>query len=442
MKSTTIRIIIITSLLAAAGIILTQIFWVRRAYVLNEQTFEQRALAALSGAAQEVRLQGHPAAADYDLIEKVTPSYFVAETTEPVDKEVLQKYLSKHLLIQQLPARFAFLHYNCQKNAADYFGTVGTGIAGSEDGEWLPEAPSLRSNSNYYFGVFFPHRQQLLLSELSPWIWSSMGLLVILGVLGYLLLTVFRQKQLTEVQKDFVSNMTHEFKTPLSAIQLSADVLKNPNIISQPQRLQNYATIISNESRQLAAHVARLLEAGEQDHGVLIEQQEFCWQELIEDVRQTFLDNWKQPDCVPVVKLNMPEAPVSFRGDKKRLAIALTNLLENAALYCKQTPEIEITLQVQRKHISLAIRDNGIGIAKEHQRMLFKKFYRVPNGKLHDYKGFGLGLNYVRQIVKGHGGQVDCNSQQGKGSIFTLSFPVKNPRHYERNQSKHPVSGR
>lgn len=442
MKTATIRLILIVSLLAAAGIILTQIFWVRRAYVLDEQIFEQRARAALQAAAHDVMLQQGNLPGDYYQAEKINPSYFVAETGVPVEQEVLKHYLSKHLTLQHLPASFEYMLYDCQKGAPSYHGFVAGPGQQQMPPSWQPAPLPGLHRSNYYVGVYFPDREQILISQHSPWIWSSLGLLAILGVLSYLLLVVFRQKQLSEVQKNFVSNMTHEFKTPLSAIQLSADVLKNPNIISQPQRLLNYATIISNESSQLASQVERLLEVGEQERKLKLEKSVFCWQELITSACQSFLQEWKDKSRMPQIKLHLPEEQITFYGDERQLRNVLNNLLDNAARYCRALPKIEITLRQQPKSIILAVKDNGIGIAREHQRLLFQKFYRVPNGKLHDYKGFGLGLNYVRLIVKGHEGQVHCDSQKGKGSIFTLSFPVKNPRHYERNQSTHPVGGR
>lgn len=429
-------------MLAAAGIILTQTFWVRQAYVQDEAAFEQRARAALQGVAQDILLQANDLTGRAHPVKRVAPAYFVAGTNTPVSEQTLQACLSRHLTLQQLPGNFEYLFYNCEKGAPDYQGAVGLngGINGSRNWQATPVAPG--PDNAYYLGVYFPDRQQLLFAGLAPWLWSSLGLLAILGVLAYLLLVVFRQRQLSEVQKNFVSNMTHEFKTPLSAIQLSADVLKNPNIVSQPERLRNYANIISNESRQLAAHVARLLEAGAQEQGIQLEPTAFRWQDLIQSTADDFLNNWQGNNQKPVLRLHLPDVPVPFRGDESRLRRALTNLLENAAQYCRQAPEIDITLQTSGRTATLSVKDNGIGIAREHQRLLFQKFYRVPNGKLHDYKGFGLGLNYVRLIVKGHGGEVHCHSQKGKGSIFTLSFPIKKPGHYERNQSKHPVSGR
>jgi len=426
--------------LAAAGTIATQIFWVRRAYALDEQAFELNALAALQATAREVMVAQGNMPSDYHLVEQVSPAYFVAETGVPVDKATLQHYLSTHLSQRQLNTSFAFQQYDCNSGQPSYQGFVaGPGNNGANL-QSLP--PALPGRGTYYFAVYFPQRQQLLLTQLWPWILSSVLLLAVLAFLGYLLFILFRQKQLSEVQKNFVSNMTHEFKTPLSAIQLSADVLKNPNIVSQPQRLLSYATIISNESTQLASHVERLLEAGQHERGLKLEKQVLVWQELLEEARHTFLDNWQDKSCVPEVHLYLPETPVYFNGDGRHLKTAVLNLLDNAARYCEQQPEIAVRLTANRNAILLSVSDNGIGIPKEHQRLLFQKFYRVPTGNLHNYKGFGLGLNYVQLIAKGHGGQIRCTSETGKGSIFTLTFPLKTHRHYERKQSKHPVSGR
>ena len=218
--------------------------------------------------------------------------------------------------------------------------------------------------------------------------------------------------------------MTHEFKTPLSNIQLSADVLKDPEILNQPQRLLNYATIISNESIQLAAHVERVLQMTHAEQGkMLFKKQHFTWQDLLQETVNSF--NTIAQSRNGKVTLHMPKEPIPGVGDMLHLKNVIVNLMDNAVKYCQQDPDINITLSKQKGAISIAVADNGIGIDPRHQKMLFQRFYRVPTGNIHDVKGFGMGLNYVRLICREHNGSVVCSSQFGKGSTFTLTFPFE-----------------
>jgi two-component system phosphate regulon sensor histidine kinase PhoR len=278
------------------------------------------------------------------------------------------------------------------------------------------------SKENYYFGVYFPHRRNYVASQLSIWILSSLVLLCVLLFLGYVIFVILKQKRLSEIQKDFVNNMTHEFKTPLATIQLSAEVLKNPDIINKPQRLLNYATIIDNEASQLALQVERVLQMAHAEKGeIQLRKEPFVWQSLIGEVARSFDHLLQKKNAT--LNLHFPDHDVLYTGDKLHLKNAISNLIDNALKYTDGNPVIDIHLKDSSKNIKVEVSDDGIGIDSGHQKMLFKRFYRVPTGNLHDVKGFGLGLNYVRIITRTHGGEVTCQSKPQKGSTFTLVFP-------------------
>ncbi len=254
------------------------------------------------------------------------------------------------------------------------------------------------------------------------WFAASVALLCVIGYLCYLLYTVFRERRLQDVKRDFINNMTHEFKTPLSSIQLCAEVLRQPGIIAHPQRLLSYATIIANETAHLTGQVERILQMEKAEkRGVPVQVQPFTWQGLLGAEIESYrlLAATKGGN----VALNMPALPVLFNGDINHLKAALSHLIENAVKYCHTPPDISITLHEGAKAVQVTVQDNGTGIDKAHQRLLFHRFYRVPSGNVHDVKGFGLGLNYVRIVARAHGGDVSVISQLGKGSTFTLTFP-------------------
>ncbi len=424
MKSRTIRLLVIMTLLACTGIIVSQVYWLRRAFALQEQTFNLAVNAALRNVAGEIWKIKAIQKPNYNPVEQISADYFIVQTNVYVERDVLQHYLITAFTGQNIITDFQYGLSDCTRaDSMNYMGYYHMAGNGKMPVKTKP-FPHLK-RENYYFGVYFPHRREFLTSQLSVFTIFSLVLLLFIGFLGYLLFVIFKQKRLSEIQKDFVNNMTHEFKTPLSSIQLSADVLKNPDIVNQPQRLLNYATIISNESSQLTAQVERVLQMAHAERGHLqLKREPFIWQHLLQEEVDSILHLTQSRE--KKIELHMPDAPVRSTGDVLHLKNTIGNLIDNAIKYCEKCPEIIISLTSTAAAIRITISDNGIGIDRQHQKMLFRKFYRVPTGNIHNVKGFGLGLNYVRLITKAHGGTVACESNLGKGSIFTLTFHYKN----------------
>jgi two-component system phosphate regulon sensor histidine kinase PhoR len=409
-------------MLACAGIIITQVYWVRKAYVLNEQRFNLNVNIALRNVAATIlRDQGQPQLR-YSPVEQLSPGCFVTQINARIDQKNLADQLAAAFTAQNIITDFQYgFSGNNRDGGMEYVGNYHMPGSGESpaSGHYLP---SLKSG-NYSIAVCFPNRKSYLLSQLTIWAVSSIVLLLVVAFLCYLLWVIFKQRQLSEVQKDFVANMTHEFKTPLASIRLSADVLKNPGILKQPQRLLNYATIISNEAMQLTAHIERVLQMSKAEReGLQLNRSEFVWQDILRDELQHYSNIAISKNGI--VSMQLPDRPVKFNGDVLHLKNALNNLVDNAVKYCVTRPEIQIILKNGDGRISVAVSDNGMGIDKTHQGMLFDKFFRVHTGNVHDVKGFGIGLNYVRIIARAHGGEVTCNSQLGKGSTFTLILPL------------------
>jgi two-component system phosphate regulon sensor histidine kinase PhoR len=202
---------------------------------------------------------------------------------------------------------------------------------------------------------------------------------------------------------------------------MSATVLRDRDIVNKPQRLRSYADIILKESSQLSSQVERVLQMAQSEKGKLVLRREkIVWQDILKLVKDSF-DNLAETRG-GYIRLELPEAPVTYYGDSLHLTNVLRNLVDNAIKYCDKVPEIVISLRQSGRRIIINVADNGIGIEKKYQQHLFKKFYRVPTGNVHDVKGFGLGLNYVYNITRMHHGSVKFFSELAKGTIFTLSF--------------------
>jgi two-component system phosphate regulon sensor histidine kinase PhoR len=239
---------------------------------------------------------------------------------------------------------------------------------------------------------------------------------------AYTLFVILKQKRLSEIQKDFINNMTHEFKTPIATIAVSAEVLKNPDILKQPERLLNYTTIIENENKRLKKHVERVLQMARLDkEDIGLKKESINLHEVIEEVvagmRVTLHEKQGKVDLQ--LEANQP----LITADRHHLMNVIYNLLDNAIKYCQENPFIVIRTKQDTKGVTLEVKDNGIGVGQEHHKRIFQKFFRVPTGNVHDVKGFGLGLNYVKQITEAHRGKVTLESVMGSGCTFRVFIP-------------------
>jgi two-component system phosphate regulon sensor histidine kinase PhoR len=315
---------------------------------------------------------------------------------------------------------FEYGIYDCTNEKMVYGNYVSLGQG--KDQQTKKEFPLL-SSQGYYFGVQFPNQNAQLLNQMGIWTFSSIVLIVVLLFFGYTLFVILKQKRLSEIQRDFINNMTHEFKTPLATISVSTEVLKDPSIIHNPERLNNYTAIIEKESIRLRHHVDRVLQlASSTKDDLTLNKEKIDIHKLIEEV---ILDFELQIHSKNGEFIKHFSATNSFvNGDMLHLQNAFYNLFDNAIKYATEKPTITIKTEHTKKRISIAITDNGIGIAKENQSRVFENFYRVPTGNVHNVKGFGIGLSYVKTIVDSHQGTITLKSELEKGSTFTITFPT------------------
>ncbi|MGZ5283678.1 MAG: sensor histidine kinase, partial [Bacteroidia bacterium] len=255
------------------------------------------------------------------------------------------------------------------------------------------------------------------------WIFSSFILLVVIIFFGYTLTAISRQKRLSEMQKEFVNNMTHEFKTPLSTISIAANVLAKPGIENDPRSLQTYAGIIASENTRLLKQVEKVLQIASLDKDeIKINKQTVDLHQIIENVIAQSALNLDAKKAK--LSLNLDAEKHKVNADELHLTNMLHNLLDNAIKYSSGTPDITISTKNIGNCLYMSVQDNGLGIQKQYQQKVFEKFFRVPTGNIHNVKGFGLGLSYVHKMVKAHKWKIELQSEENIGSTFTLSMPV------------------
>jgi two-component system phosphate regulon sensor histidine kinase PhoR len=412
----------LVAFLGAIGIIITQTYWVRKAYQLQEKEFELKTNLALRNVASNIAELKHIQLPIYSPVEQISPDFYIVQINVQVEKEVLAHFLQASFTRQNITTNFWYGLYDCMSDTVQYAAYI------NMQGNVIDDIPSASFKKlkklNYHFAVYFPNRKHFLSQQLSVWIVSTIVLIFILILLTYLLFIILKQKRLSEIQKDFVNNMTHEFKTPLASIQLSADVLKNPTILHNEQRLLNYATIISTEAKRLSHQVERVLQMAQGNKGeIQLSKSLFVWQTLIKET----LSSFDQAIALKraTINLDLPTAPISYFGDQLHLRNCISNLIDNALKYTETDPVITISIGIAQQ-LRIAVEDNGIGINKNDQKLLFKKFYRVNTGNIHNVKGFGLGLSYVRLIINAHNGRIECESDLGKGTKFVIHLPITN----------------
>ncbi len=281
--------------------------------------------------------------------------------------------------------------------------------------------PSEIYPSEYELIVSFPNERSYLWSEMVGTLVASFLLVLIIVFAFYLSVsTIYQQKQLSEIKNDFISNMTHELKTPISTISLACEAISDPDIIANTdeETMSSYVSMIDQENKRLAKLVENVLQTSLLDKGSLnLKRSEVRIDLLLKDIVKTFQIKFKQKEGKVVIdQLDEIVALV----DRIHFGNIITNLLDNALKYSNRPPVVKIRLIKQTNGFEMYFSDNGIGIKKDDQKRIFEKLYRVPTGDVHNVKGFGLGLNYVDSIVRLHGGEISVDSTLGKGSTFKI----------------------
>jgi two-component system phosphate regulon sensor histidine kinase PhoR len=286
----------------------------------------------------------------------------------------------------------------------------------------FPKDPSFAKNSKLY--IFFPQKNRFMVGSYSMLLPSFVLTLVLILCSAFTIFIIFRQKKLSKIKNDFINNMTHEFKTPISTISLASQMLKDNTVTTTASTLDHIAKIIHDESRRLSYQVEKVLQMAIFNEGRLKLKLKAI---NVHQIVQNLLPNFtiRAEDKKGNMYSNLDAGQDLVMADEVHLSNIISNLLDNALKYCKDAPEISINTRNKDKGIVISITDNGIGISKDDQRMIFERFFRVHTGNVHDVKGFGLGLSYVKKVTDAHGGQVSVDSTPDKGSKFEVYLPLK-----------------
>jgi len=278
--------------------------------------------------------------------------------------------------------------------------------------------------------VYFPDQRSSFFSSTSFLVFPSLLLtLIIIVIFIVTLQIILRQKKISQIKNDFINNMTHELKTPISTISLASQMLRDSSVSLSKTTVDHISGVIFDESKRLSSQVEKVLQMAVFNEGKLkLKFTQIDLNKLAETVASNFEIRVSNENGE--LKTDLQAENPFIKGDEVHITNVFFNLLDNAVKYSKTKPIIELSTENKNGWVIVQVKDNGIGIPKENQTQIFERFYRVPTGNIHNVKGFGLGLSYVKRIIDVHNGKIKVDSTLGKGTRFRLYFPLKNTQNY------------
>lgn len=414
-------IITLTSISLMAALI-TQLFWVRDAWLLKRDYFDKSVKISLKSVVNQLMASEKTYTAD--MVEVDNDTYWEhVDLFSVVNPDILDSLINAEFSTMRINTKF---DYGVYRNSDKLFvmgNTKGYSKELLDSPHWI-SLTCLCHSGHYLLAAYFPNKESLILNQMIilP-VMSGLFLMVLIFSFFFTIYSVLKQKKLSEMKTDFVNNMTHEFKTPISTISVSSEMLTNEAVFSFPDKVRKYAKIIFDENTRLKNLVERVLQIAIIDRGgYKLKMKETDVHEIIGECINNFevQINGRNGKLIQ----NLLAAQHMIIADREHLTNIISNLLDNANKYSPENPEIVLTTRNIEGKIQIDISDNGIGIKRENQNDVFKKFHRLQSGNIHDAKGFGIGLFYVKTMMEKMGGQVELRSELNKGSIFILSFPV------------------
>ena len=441
-----IRTVIFLGIISILSILIIQVYWVKKIEAtevvqierqqrqdsLNYKQFVQNVQVSLTQVAQEIQILNHDSSQVYDVVKQLTTNYFTVQINETLDPYLLERELKNAFSRKNIREDFQYGIYDCFTDSIVYGNLIQyqDNIEDSASTTSSIETPQIKWNRDgHYFTVLFPNLMNESIEgpqESNPtWIYVILIAALSLGFFAYAVSIILKQKKLSEIKTDFINNMTHELKTPISTISLSSETILRDNLQNDPERLQQYASIIYKENKRLEKQVERVLSVAKLDKDeIQLNIDHIAIHERLKEIQENFTTGQLE-SIGGELKLTLNAEDDNIYADLVHIENVLYNLLDNASKYCKKEPNIEVITSNQKNGLLIEIKDNGIGIKREDQKFIFDKFYRVPTGNLHDVKGFGLGLFYVKQIIEKHKGTISIKSNHGKGSTFKIWLPNK-----------------
>lgn len=446
MKNKTISTVIVLGLLSLLVILAVQLFWVKKTIdvqktslaiqkkedSLNLKEFQDHVQISLMNVLGTIQKRESIQMDMYGAVKQISNNHYTVDFNEELQPFYLETLLKKEFYLRNIRRDFYYGIYDCFTDSI----VLSNRVRYKKDSiyvtdmkplsEVTPEKLNLKKDG-HYFTVYFPDFKIGSIEpqkNYSPWIYLTAMLILVTIFFSFSVSIILRQNRLAEVKTDFINNMTHEFKTPIATISLAVDALKNEKVIHDVEKSAYFTNIIKEENKRMNKQVEAILQAA------LLDKKEIDIHSIkanAHDLIQKAINNIELPLAEKNGKINVELTAKNdlLFVDEVHFINLINNLLDNAIKYSKETGlEIGLTTENHLNQFRVKISDNGIGMNKETSSRIFEKFYRAHTGNIHNVKGFGLGLSYVKAMVEAQKGSIKVDSILGKGTTFTLSFPV------------------
>lgn len=408
--------------IAILFVFVIQVFWVRQAFMITENQFEHTVTAALRQVAEKIAVENKSAFLEKNPVIKVNPRLYIVQVNSEIDASLLDSTLIETFDYFRINQDVEYSIYSCQDNTMVYCNYIQKQKPQQKVTiDVLPKFEGL----DYYFSVSFPHYPLVSMNNIPMWGITSVVLIFVILFFVYALFVVFYQRSVTKVQKEFINNMTHELKTPIATISVIQQVFAEPGIEKNPDRIKKYAKIAGEEINRLNNLVEKVLNIS------LLEKKEFTLNvqalsshEIIQRISETFQHT--DIDKKLFITTQLKASNDTVLADEVHFTNVLFNIIENAIKYSGEEACITISTRNENQQLYISVQDKGKGITPKEIKKIFDKFYRVSQGNTHNVKGFGLGLYYVRQIIRAHKWNILVDSTESDGTTFTIRIPQKN----------------
>ena len=423
MKLSRFNIVIIIGFLAIVGVIIMQLFLINNAHKLAKKDTEDKIFFALQDVLEKLYKDNLTGLLVSNQVEKVSGNYFTVNVNYEFENTILEHYLISEFEKNNLDVDFEYAVYNCSSDKMAFSNHINSN--GKKEPIKCPNCFTKNPKYTYYFAIRFPDIEQNYFKNLNQyWIFTTVLFLVLI-IYVYSVVLMLKQKKYTELQKDFINNMSHEFKTPLASILIASNYVKEQTEIKENSKLKKYNQIIINQTNKLNEHIEKILYVAKtESKQMLIDKTKFELRPVLDLVKDNILLKYEKEIDVNIITIK----PHILKADEFHVYNIVFNLVDNAIKYGGLSPKIEIVVAEINHQLSIQIKDNGCGIPPKDLPFVFDKFYRVSRQDIKNIEGFGIGLSYVKKICDLHRWKITIANNSDKGIVVTI---IVNRKDYE-----------
>lgn len=423
MKLSRFNIVIIIGFLAIVGVIIMQLFLINNAHKLAKKDTEDKIFFALQDVLEKLYKDNLTGLLVSNQVEKVSGNYFTVNVNYEFENTILEHYLISEFEKNNLDVDFEYAVYNCSSDKMAFSNHINSN--GKKEPIKCPSCFTKNLDYTYYFAIRFPDIEQNYFKNLNQyWIFTTVLFLVLI-IYVYSVVLMLKQKKYTELQKDFINNMSHEFKTPLASILIASNYVKEQNEIKDNPKLKKYNQIVVNQTHKLNEHIEKILYVAKtESKQMLIDKTKFELKPVLDLVKDNILLKYDKEIDIDIIVTKT----FVLKADEFHVYNILFNLVDNAVKYSGFSPKIEIIVTEINQQLSIQIKDNGCGIPPKDLPFVFDKFYRVSRQDIKNIEGFGIGLSYVKKICDLHRWKITIANNTDKGIVVTI---IINQKDYE-----------